>query len=69
MERGQFIPGRGGLGVVGIVIAKIQYEPVHTLVTPGQDRAKRMSLFPGEVAFVLRNWAAKKVGVIGVVVF
>lgn len=53
MEFGQLIPRRGGFSVVGVVIAKVQYEPVHAFVAPGQDRAKGVSLLPYEVTLVL----------------
>ena len=61
-------PGRSGLGVVRVVVAKIQYQPVNPFVSPGQDRAEGVLLLPREVAFVFRHFVGIEVGAIRVIV-
>ena len=53
--------------MVGIVVAKIQNQPIHPLVTPRQNGAKCVFLLPSEIAFVFRDLVGIQVGAIGVV--
>ena len=53
---------------MGIVVAKIQNQPVDPLIPPGKDGAERVFLFPFKISFVLGDLVSVEVGPIGVIV-
>ena len=54
--------------MVGIVIAKVEDQPIYPFIAPRENWAESMLLLPFQIAFVLRDFIGVKIGAVGIVV-
>ena len=68
MQGRKLKPRRGGLGMMGIVIAKVEDQPIYPFLAPRENGAESMLLLPFQIAFVLRDFIGVEIGAVGIVV-